>query len=49
MAYEYEAEEWRAATHTMNEAERAASRVSARPSGMCGDREDARDEMRSHQ
>lgn len=52
MAYEYEAEEWRAATHTMTESERAACRdASVRHANpiMCGDRDDTRDEMRNHQ
>lgn len=50
MAYEYEAEEWRAATHTMTELERVAAEVTRRGSvGMVGDRADALDEVRSYQ
>ncbi|WP_444308653.1 microaggregate invasion protein 1 [Mycobacteroides abscessus] len=47
MAYEYEAEEWRAATHTMTEMERATAAVDRRSGlGMVGDRDDALDELR---
>ncbi|MBL3737081.1 hypothetical protein PROPHIT491_14 [Mycobacterium phage prophiT49-1] len=50
MAYEYEAEEWRAATHTMTEMESAAADVARRGAlGMAGDRTDALEEMRSYQ
>ncbi|MEU9805477.1 hypothetical protein [Mycobacterium sp. NPDC050853] len=47
MAYEFEAEEWRAATHAMTESERAAAVDEHRAAiGLTGDRNDARDEMR---
>ncbi|AAN12617.1 hypothetical protein I5J50_gp50 [Mycobacterium phage Purky] len=45
MAYEYETDEWRRATHTMSEAERAAAVGAGRPAGVVGDRDDARDEI----
>ncbi|QKY80203.1 hypothetical protein SEA_JUNG_43 [Mycobacterium phage Jung] len=45
MAYEFEADEWRRATHTMTEAERAAATGAGRPAGVIGDRDDARDEI----
>ncbi|AJA43357.1 hypothetical protein VC60_gp56 [Mycobacterium phage Sbash] len=45
MAYEYETDEWRRATHTMSEADRAAAVETGRPAGMVGDRDDARDEI----
>ncbi|EHM15888.1 gp59 [Mycobacteroides abscessus subsp. bolletii BD] len=50
MAYEFEAEEWRAATHTMTEMERAAADVARCGAlGMAGDRTDALDEVGSYQ
>ncbi|AKF14405.1 hypothetical protein SEA_PHAYONCE_45 [Mycobacterium phage Phayonce] len=46
MAYEYEIDEWRRATHTMSETERAgAVDASRRGLGVVGDRDDARDEI----
>lgn len=51
MAYEYDAEEWRAATQPMTEAERAACQdASVRHSNpiMHGERDDSREEMRNH-
>ncbi|ASR84976.1 hypothetical protein I5J42_gp45 [Mycobacterium phage GreaseLightnin] len=48
MAYEFETDEWRRATHTMSETERAAASDAHRRSlGMVGDRDDARDEIGS--
>lgn len=47
MAYEFEAEEWRAATHTMTEMERAVAAAERRAGlGIVGDRDDALDELR---
>ncbi|WP_165614656.1 hypothetical protein [Mycobacteroides chelonae] len=48
MAYEFEADEWRAATHTMTEMERAAARDARASLGMVGDRDDALDELRNN-
>ncbi|AKY02570.1 hypothetical protein SEA_BRUSACORAM_44 [Mycobacterium phage Brusacoram] len=48
MSYEFETDEWRRATHTMSETERAAASDAHRRSlGMVGDRDDARDEIGS--
>ncbi|AEL98209.1 hypothetical protein PBI_BIGNUZ_46 [Mycobacterium phage BigNuz] len=45
MAYEYENDEWRRATHSMSETERDAAIGAGRPAGVVGDQSDARDEI----